>query len=158
MGAPWEGHSNARDGDRMAIREHPALGTVVMCDFAAGFKVPEMTKRRPVVVISPKMKARPHLCMVVALSTTAPVPVQPYHCQIDIRPKLPPPFQSDGIWVKGDMVNTVGLHRLDLIRLGKDRSGKRIYLYKPLPEQDLARVRQCVLRALGLSSLTKHLL
>ncbi|MEQ9178418.1 MAG: type II toxin-antitoxin system PemK/MazF family toxin, partial [Nitratireductor sp.] len=33
-----------------------------MCDFNTGFRVPEMVKRRPVVVISPKIKARPRLC------------------------------------------------------------------------------------------------
>lgn len=141
----------------MSIREHPAMGTILTCDFTAGFRVPEMDKARPVVVISPKIEARHHLCTVVALSTTAPDPVMPYHRQIDLRPKLPFPMESDGIWVKGDMVNAVGFHRLDLIRLGKDRSGKRIYLYEPQSADNLRVIRQCVLRALGLSVLTKHL-
>jgi mRNA interferase MazF len=141
----------------MAIREHPALGTILMCDFGAGFAEPEMVKRRPVVVLSPKIGARPYLYTVVALSTKTPDPVMPYHCQIDLRPRLPPPLQSDGVWVKGDMVNTVGFHRLDLIRLGKERDGKRIYLYQPLSSDTLRRVRVCVLHAMGLSTLTKHL-
>ena len=141
----------------MAIRQHPALGTVVMCDFGTGFVEPEMVKRRPVVVISPKIAARPYLCTVVALSTKRPNPVMPYHCQIDLRPRLPPPFQSDGVWVKGDMVNAVGFHRLDLVRLGKERSGKRVYLYEPLSDDALRKIRACVLRAIGLPALTKRL-
>lgn len=63
----------------MTIREHPAIGTVLMCEFEPGFRVPEMVKRRPVVVISPKIAARPGLCMIVSLSTTPPDPVMQYH-------------------------------------------------------------------------------
>jgi uncharacterized protein YifN (PemK superfamily) len=128
-----------------------------MCDFGAGFKEPEMTKRRPVVIISPKVAGRPYLCTVVALSTKAPHPVMPYHCQIDLRPRLPEPWQSDGVWVKGDMVNAVGFHRLDLIRLGKDRNGKRVYLYDPLSAETIREIRACMLRAIGLWALTKGL-
>lgn len=141
----------------MAIREHPDTGTVLMCDFGPGFKNPEMDKRRPVVVLSPKIKARHHLCTVVSLSTTAPDPVMPYHAQIDLRPRLPQRMQSDGVWVKGDMVNAVRFQRLDFIRRGKDADGKRIYLYEPISNENLRIIRQCVLRAMGMSILTKHL-
>jgi uncharacterized protein YifN (PemK superfamily) len=141
----------------MPIKEHPFPGTVLLCDFSNGFKVPEMDKRRPVVVISPKIAARPRLCTVVALSTSEPNPVMPYHCQIDIEPKLPDPWQSEGLWVKGDMINAVGFHRLDFFRLGKDKSGKRIYYYKPISKENIKSVRTCVLKALNMSSLTKHL-
>jgi len=119
--------------------------------------MPEMVKRRPVVVISPKIVARPKLCTVVALSTTPPDPIMQYHCQIDIRPKLPKPLDSDGIWVKGDMVYAVGFHRLDFIRLGKDRFGNRLYRYETVGEGNLRKVRKCVLSGMGLSILTKHL-
>lgn len=139
------------------IREHPQTGVVLMCDFNAGFKSPEMVKRRPVVVISPRIKSRVGLCTVVALSTKAPTPVMPYHCQINLRPELPAPFDSDGVWVKGDMVNVVGFHRLDLFRLGRDENGKRDYLLEPLSADNIKEIRACVLRALGLQSLTKSL-
>jgi mRNA interferase MazF len=141
----------------MPIREHPLIGTVMLCDFNAGFKIPEMIKRRPCVVISPKIGLRPGLCTVVALSTDPPKPVMPYHCQIDIRPKLPPPWESDGIWVKGDMINTVGYHRLDFFRLGKDFGGKRQYLMTPLNADALKQIRCCILRSIGLGALTNHL-
>jgi uncharacterized protein YifN (PemK superfamily) len=141
----------------MAIKEHPLIGTVVLCDFNAGFKVPEMVKRRPCVVISPKIAMRPWLCTVVALSTDAPHPIMPYHCQIDIRPELPEPWKSNGVWVKGDMVNAVGFHRIDLFRLGKDLGGKRRYLLTPLSNDNLRQIRLCILKAIGLSHLTNYL-
>lgn len=141
----------------MAIREHPELGAILRCDFSAGFKEPEMVSFRPVVVISPKIQARPQLCTIVALSTTPPLKEMPYHCQINIHPPLPRPFESDGVWVKGDMVYSVGFHRLDLFRMGKDRSGKRIYRYKPLSDDIIKKIQTCVLHGIGLSTLTKHL-
>jgi uncharacterized protein YifN (PemK superfamily) len=140
----------------MPLQFHPPLGTVVICDFS-GFKVPEMVKRRPVVIISPQMKSRHGLCTVVALSTDAPAPVMPYHCQIDLVPELPPPWGSNGIWVKGDMVAAVGFHRLELVRLGKDTDGKRIYLKSPLSADNIKKIRFCVLNAVGLTALTQHL-
>lgn len=150
----------------MPIAEHPLAGAIVNCDFNAGFRVPEMVKRRPVMVLSPKISGRPGLCTVVALSTEAPHPVMPYHKQINLDPPLPAPWENQGVWVKGDMVNAVGFHRLDLIRtcgrpggddLGKDRSGKRRYLLTPQSGETLKIVRRCVLNAIGLSTLTKHI-
>jgi len=129
-----------------------------MCDFAKGaFTPPEMCKRRPAIVLSPKIKNRPGLCTVVALSTTEPDPVMPYHGQIRIKPKLPKGMESDAVWIKGDMVNAVGFHRLDLINLGKDMNGKRQYLLEPIEDDQFEIVQRCVLRAMGFSSLTKHL-
>lgn len=141
----------------MPIKEHPYIGSILMCDFNAGFREPEMIKRRPVVVLSPKIAARPGLCTVVALSDTAPNRVMPYHCQIDIRRPLPESFNSNGVWVKGDMLYAVGFHRLDFIRRGKDLRGKRDYHYEPLSQENIRKIRECVLRGLGLSVLTKHL-
>lgn len=141
----------------MPIREHVEKGTILTCNFDGSFKEPEMVKPRPVVVLSPKIQNRHHLCAVVCLSTTPPENVMPYHCQIDIHPRLPRPFESDGLWVKGDMVYAVGFHRLDLIKVGKDRDGKRIDRFDVLSDEQFKLVQKCVLRAMGLASLTKHL-
>ena len=141
----------------MAITEHPALGSVVMCDFSAGFAEPEMVKRRPVVIVSPKIIGRHHLCTVVALSTTAPEPVMQYHCQIDLPQELPDWFEKEGVWVKGDMVASVGFHRLDLVRLGKDVRGRREYCYRSVTDENLRKIRRCVLAGMGMVQLTKHL-
>ncbi len=141
----------------MPIKEHPYTGSILLCDFSSGFKVPEMDKRRPVIVLSAKIAARPNLCTVVALSTTKPEPVMPYHCQIDIQPALPPPWESNDLWVKGDMINAVSFSRLDFFRTGKDDRGKRQYYYKPISNPNIQAARTCVLKALNMSFLTKHL-
>lgn len=141
----------------MAIREHPPLGSLLMCDFNQGFRKPEMIKRRLVAVISPKIKDRPGLCTVVSLSLTPPDPALAFHCQIDIRPHLPPHLNSDGIWVKGDMVYAVGLHRLDFVRFDKNRDGTRNYYYHTLSTDNIRKIRHCLLHSIGLSTLTKHL-
>ncbi|MCE9506925.1 MAG: type II toxin-antitoxin system PemK/MazF family toxin [Alphaproteobacteria bacterium] len=133
-------------------------GSLVTCDFGDCFVIPEMTKRRLVVVLNPIIATRPGLCTVVALSATAPDPQMPYHCQINITPQLPPKkFQSNGIWVKGDMIYTVGFHRLDLIRTGRIINGEREYYLHQLQKDQLKQVYKCVLHGMGLSSLTPHI-
>jgi len=139
----------------MPIQEHPTTGSILMCDFR-GFIEPEMVKRRPVIVLSPRIVTRAGLCTVVCLSTTPPNVIQPFHCQISIDPPLPAHFQSEGVWVKGDMVYSVSFSRLDLIRTGK-LNGKRTYYYNVLSNDTLKNVRMCVLRGMGLSTLTRHL-
>jgi len=81
----------------------------------------------------------------------------PYHCQLNIRPKLPLPWGSDGVWVKGDMIYSVGFHRLNLVRLDKDRCGKRIYRMQTLLAEQMKVIESCVLRGSGLAALSKHL-
>lgn len=116
-----------------------------------------MVKRRPVIVVSPKMKTRPGLCTVVALSTTHPNPVEQYHFRLDIRPQLPDWLKSDSVWVKGDMISVVSLRRLDFIQTGKDISGRRQYYYSALSKMDIKQVQGALLSGLGLSRLTKYL-
>ena len=140
----------------MGIREHPAIGTVLKCTYGDGFMPPEMVKPRPVVVISPKITGRSGLCTVVPLSTTAPDPVMRYHCQIDLPETLPRWMTKQGVWVKGDMLSVVSFRRLDLISTGKDRQGKRQYVFDPISEDALRAVRRAVLASMGLSQLTKH--
>jgi mRNA interferase MazF len=115
-----------------------------------------MIKRRPVIVVSPKISLRPRLCTVVALSSSAPTPQMSYHCLLKIDPPLPEPWTGDN-WVKGDMVNAVGFHRLDFIRLGKDTTGKRLYRYETLTPEQLRQVLHCLLCGVGLARLTDHL-
>ncbi len=88
---------------------------------------------------------------------TAPAKVMPYHKRIAIPFELPNDWGNHERWIKGDMVNAVGFHRIDLLRLGKDNTGKRVYQFNVLPDELFKIVRQCVLHGIGLSSLTKHL-
>lgn len=140
----------------MAIEFHPAVGCLVTVDYSEGFREPEMVKRRLAIVISPPIESRFGLVTVVPLSTTPPESVMPYHAKIVVPFQLPPKWGNRERWVKGDMVNAVAFHRLDLLRLGKDRTGKRTYQLTPLPSGMIAQVRRCVLHGLGLGTLTTH--
>lgn len=109
----------------MALQYHPKTGMILICNYNHnGFIHPEMTKRRPVIVVSPKFRHRTNLCTVVPLSTTPPVVPQQYHYLLKIDPLLPCPFDHPEAWVKCDMVSCVSFERLDLIQLKRDKSGK----------------------------------
>lgn len=144
----------------MAITFHPRTGQILMCDFTRGFVEPEMVKRRPVLVISPTIKGRGPLVTVVALSTTPPPTPMPYHLQL---PKTSLPqigrFQERVTWVKGDMIYSVGFHRLDLIQLKVKNpiTNKREYFNNRLGREQMKQVYQCVLHGLSLGQLGIHL-
>lgn len=140
----------------MAIKFNPAQGSILICDFS-GFKTPEMVKRRPVVVVSPRLRTRNNLCTVVPVSTTPPDRVMPYHFKLHIEPPLPDPYPEPQVWVKADMVYTVSYDRLYLPSNGKDASGKRIYDQRIIDAADLLKIQACILHALGLTTLTDYL-
>ena len=145
----------------MPITIHPNPGQILLCDFSQGFKEPEMVKnKRPVVILAGKIAGRGNLVTVVPLSTVKPRQLQPYHYKI---PKQSMPmlgrFQEDDSWLKGDMVYTVGFHRLDLILLGRrGPHGKREYFKNRLDREQMQKIYQCVLHSLNLSHLGIHLI
>lgn len=53
------------------------------------------------------------------------------------------------------MICAVGLHRVSLLRLGKDRNGKRLYQTAVLSNHHMDAIANCVLHALGLPPLTR---
>ena len=61
--------------------------------------------------------------------------------------------------MKGDMIYTVGFHRLNLIRLGKrnPQTGKRLYFTQRLGRDQMNEVYKCMLHGLGLGDLGQHL-
>ena len=128
-----------------------------MCDFNTGFREPEMVKRRPVFVLSPKITARINLCTIIALSTTPPEPIMPYHAIIKLPDNFPEWLREKQMWLKGDMIYTASFMRLDFIKSDKAKSGKRIYIYKPLDCETIKTVEKCVLNGIGLAGLTKYL-
>ena len=140
----------------MAIHSHPEIGTIVICDFK-GFVPPEMVKRRPALVVSPRLRRRGKLCTIVPLSTSVPPDVAAYHFKLHVDPPLPPPYDSSFHWVKADMLYTVSFDRLDLPFNGKDPSGKRIYDVRVIDKADLIKIQECILHGLGLSGLTGYL-
>ena len=137
----------------MAIKFHPAVGTILICDFK-GFVAPEMEKRRPVVVVSPRFRNRTNLCAVVPLSTTPPRPVEPYHHKLVLDEPLPAPYDAGAHWVKADMIYTVSFARLYLPSEGKDEQGKRVYDARTVTDEDLLAIRKCILHSIGISNWT----
>lgn len=134
----------------MAIRYPLAPRTLVLCDYGlGGFREPEMVKRRPAIVVSPRLPHRDNLCSVVPISLTAPMHDVPYVVKIELEEPLPAPFDSPVAWVKCDLVATVSFERLDMFRTGRDQEGKRKYLTRKLPEDDFERVKEGILRGLG---------
>lgn len=122
----------------------------MLCDYSmGGFRPPEMIKRRPAVVVSPRLPYRDGLCSVVPISMTAPVRDVPYVVKLDFEAPLPEPFDSPVGWVKCDMVATVSFGRLDFFRTGRDQEGKRKYRNLKLSEEDFERVKVGILNGLG---------
>lgn len=132
----------------MAINYHPTTGTILICDFGM-LRTPEITKRRPVIVISPNFTSRNNLCTVVPLSSSAPKRVMPYHHKIFFEPLLPEPYINPFSWVLGDMIYTIGFERLKLMSLNKCDFGKRIYDARVLDIATMESVMNCVRHGLG---------
>lgn len=144
----------------MAINYHPKVGQILLCDFSQGFKVPEMIKsNRPVIVLTDSTKWRSNLVTVSPLSTKLPNRIQPCHYKIprEFLPMLNL-FQSKDSWLKGDMLYTVGFHRLNLIRLGRqEKNGKRRYFLKRLDSEQMKKIYECIMHGLNLGDLAIHL-
>jgi mRNA interferase MazF len=139
----------------MAIKFPVGVGTILLCDYArGGFRPPEMTKRRPAIVISPRLPHRDGLCTVVPISSDEGDHRTDYIIRLEFKPPLPAPFSYDVAWAKCDMLSTVGFGRLDLFHTERDQEGKRKYLHPKLPQTDLERVKKGVLFALGMGHLT----
>lgn len=141
----------------LAIKYHPNQRSLVIVNFDGGFKSPEMVKRRLAIVLSPAIKNRIGLCTIVPLSTTPPQKLMPYHSEHITPFELPQEWGNIRRWIKGDMVCAVSLQRVDLLRLGKDISGKRIYQTSQISVEEFEKIQKCVLHGLGLSHLTKQI-
>ena len=131
------------------LEHHPHAGQVLICDFRGNIE-PEINKRRPVVVVTPRLPHRSHLCMVVPLSTAAPDYPQPFHVRLSANPH---PNEPDDlpVWAKCDLITNVSLKRLDRFRVGQRR-----YYTPQISDDDLLAVRKGVLGALGFPRLTEY--
>ncbi|QGT77928.1 type II toxin-antitoxin system PemK/MazF family toxin [Guyparkeria halophila] len=134
----------------MSLKFHPEEGAIVICDFS-GFKKPEMIKRRPVVVVSPRFRSRSGLCTIVPLSTTKPLNRMPYHHVLHLDPPLPPPFDSVVNWVKADLLATVSFERLKMPFDGKDEEGRRRLVKRCVSTEDLDEIRECIKCVVGIN-------
>ncbi|HVV41203.1 MAG TPA: type II toxin-antitoxin system PemK/MazF family toxin [Nitrobacter sp.] len=135
----------------MGIKYPVGVGTILLCDYGrGGFQEPEMVKKRPAVVISPRLPYRDGLCTVIPLSQTRPEHNVDYVVRIELPSPLPYPFPYCVFWAKCDMVATVSFERLDLFQTARDQTGKRKYLHPKMTDADVKLVRNGVLKAIGL--------
>lgn len=114
-----------------------------MCDFR-GMIEPEICKRRPVIVVTPRLAFRDKLAMIVPTSTTEPEHPQPFQVRLS---KNYHPNEPDDIpvWAKCDLVCSVSFVRLD-----RFKTGGRVFVAPVVSAEDLASVRRGILAALGM--------
>lgn len=134
----------------MSLSYYPNMGEVLLCNFDEFPIEPEMCKPRPVVVASPRLRARARLVGVVPLSTTPPSQMQEYHCEIALAQLLPAPFDSPKMWAKCDMYAVVSLDRLDRFKEPRARyGGARKWTSGKVTPDQLKTVRRAMLKGLG---------
>jgi len=75
----------------MSLEFYPDYGTVLICDFSTGFQPPEMVKKRPVVIVSPRKRYNAETVTIVPLSTRPPHAIHAWQHLIDssVLPKHP---------------------------------------------------------------------
>jgi len=137
----------------MPLEFHPKPGQVFTCDFRGNIW-PEIDKRRPVVIFTPKYAQRADLVAVVPLSMTAPPKICDFHCTLEKNPI--PDAKPGKVWAKCDLIQTVSFSRLTGI-WREVINGKRKYLDLRVSDGDLLKIRKAVLHGLGFSGLTEHL-
>ncbi len=134
----------------MPLSYYPSAGEILLCNFDTGFISPEMTKLRPVVIISPRLRRVNKLVTVVSLSTTQPTIIEPYHFELTLETPLPHPFDAKSMWIKGDMIARVSIDRLDRFRAGRNSSTyKRVFVSGKVTPEQFKEIRERVLIALG---------
>ena len=127
---------------RKPLPFHPRAGQVLVGDFR-DFDVPEITKVRPVVVISPKLPFRSGLVAIVPVSTTPPRKAVSYVFALS-QNYTPWGEPTDPCWAKCDLVMNVATTRLSSFKVGR-----RQYLSPSVSPEDLAGIRNAVLAGLG---------
>ena len=126
----------------MPINFYPRAGQILICDFSK-FEPPEMTKKRPVMVISPRLPNRSEIVTIVPLSTTPPRSPALYAVLLS-KDYSPLNTIEKQVWAKCDMVLNVSRQRLTSYKIGR-----RKYLTPEATGDDLRRVRDGVKAGLG---------
>ncbi|HDS0920624.1 TPA: type II toxin-antitoxin system PemK/MazF family toxin [Pseudomonas putida] len=127
----------------MPLKYQPKEATVLMCDFS-GFRVPEMIKVRPVVVLR-KHRQNHQLVTIIPLSTTAPDHVAKHH--VELPSYLPGPALT--CWAKCDMIYTIAIARLDRCQIKSRHGGGREFLTFTMRPEHFAAVKAAVGFSLG---------
>lgn len=106
-----------------------------------------MTKKRPVIVVSPRLPHRSAIVAIVPISTTAPKHELPFVVKLS-KNYHPTEAKELVTWAKCDMLLNIGVHRLDAFKVGR-----RKYTYPTLTPEDLAGVRNGIVYGLGMGHL-----
>jgi uncharacterized protein YifN (PemK superfamily) len=95
------------------LNYQPKPGAIVKCDFT-GYLIPEIVKKRPVLVIH-SHKSNSRLVTVVPISATAPTKIDFYHYELDlaVESTIEPYLSSCKRWFKCDLVYVVSIERMD---------------------------------------------
>jgi mRNA interferase MazF len=130
----------------MPIPFFPRMGQVLIADFS-DLQEPEMTKIRPVIIVSPRLPYRSNLVAVVPISLSAPKHDLPFCYRLSRNYH---PSESDDLpcWAKADMITNIALRRLEGFKVGR-----RKWEFPNLSHEDLLGVRRAVLCGLGLDRL-----
>jgi uncharacterized protein YifN (PemK superfamily) len=119
----------------------PERGHILLCDFDMACVPPEMSKKRRVVVVSPRSHNRARRCVVVPFSATAP-----YEMTMAYVPFGANLYRSLSVptWAICNAISHVSFDRLDRIRI------KRDFLSERLSAEDMGRVVAGLQHALGM--------
>ncbi len=128
--------------NHLGLQFHPRAGTLLICDFR-GMVAPEITKKRPVIVVTPRLAHRDELAMIVPTSTTPPRYPQPFHVRLS-QNYHPTEDSSIPVWAKCDLVCSVSFARLD-----RFKTGFRKFETPSISAADLDAVRAGIRAALG---------
>lgn len=106
-----------------------------------------MTKKRPVIVVSPRLPYRSEIVTVIPLSTTAPRHTLPFVVKLSKNCHPSEPDEAD-VWAKCDMVTNLSLARLSAFKVGR-----RKYTYPIVIKEDMQLVKEGILHGIGMGDL-----
>jgi len=140
----------------MAIPFHPKKKQILICNFK-GYIPPEINESRPVVVLREEVTGSQKLVIVVPLSNTTPVPLCDFHCQLT-NSTLTGCMSGKTHWVKGDLIYTVSVDRLDRVKGPPEKgSGKKCsYTVGQVSNEDFAKILECIKSNFDSSSITNE--
>lgn len=125
------------------LQFHPRKREILICDFHGNI-VPEIVKKRPVVVLRDPLPYRSDLAIVVPLSSTPPKYATPY-CVLLSQNYLSQ--DSKPMYAKCDLACSVSLQRLDRIKIAP-----RKYVCPRMNDDDFNNVVNGVAWAFGFAS------
>lgn len=132
----------------MSLKYQPKIKSMLMCTFNDGkcHVSPEMNKTRPVVVVAINPDNY-KLVTVVPLSTTEPVPVQAYHCQVTNPVEVQPKEKMS--WAKCDTLTTVSIDRLSAYKCRDSKGRTQRKIFRVEDEEFLA-IKKCIANILNI--------